>query len=108
MRKTLITSVSAMALLTGMSVAALADSNEATAKNDLWQGVSNEATKVEREYDTGGIASDAYGSLNNNFGSHTFANQIVNQNNINSGINSAQQGAVTFSAAVGTNLGGLN
>ncbi|GAB4352327.1 MAG: hypothetical protein Kow00114_00940 [Kiloniellaceae bacterium] len=73
------------------------DENTAVALADLDQIVTNTATVLGNN--TAGVGGGAVNALNNNFGSHTFQNQVMNQNNINSGINSAQQGANTVSVS---------
>ena len=77
------------------------DINTAVSMSTLSQTVTNTATV--NGPNNAGVGGDPYYALNNNFGSDTFKNQVMNQNNINSGINSAQQGANTVAVAYSGN-----
>ncbi len=74
------------------------DLNGAVSLASLSQTVTNSASAMGTN--NGGVGGGAVGALNNNFGNYTFQNQVMNQNNINSGINSAQQGSNTVAMAV--------
>ncbi|WP_420347957.1 beta strand repeat-containing protein [Pelagibius sp.] len=103
MKKSLIAGASVFALVAGLSGTALAEdpfieidelntTNLAVSLNSKSQNVTNNATDNGADENNEGIAGGATDSLNNNFKDDTFEDQAVNQNNINSGINSAQQG----------------
>ena len=103
MKKSLIAGASVFALVAGLSGTALAQSadlNSAQATNVENQTVTNKATNADKNDSNDGIGGDPFESLNNNFGDDTFENQVLNQNNINSGINSAQQGGNAAAIAV--------
>ncbi|WP_299391722.1 hypothetical protein [Pelagibius sp.] len=102
MKKSLIAGASVFALVAGYGASALADDvNVAVSLGTLNQTVVNSATVTEENDEANqGIAGGAQDSLNNDFGSDTFEDQVLNQNNINSGINSGQQGGNAAAIAV--------
>ncbi|NIA67446.1 hypothetical protein HBA54_02465 [Pelagibius litoralis] len=110
MRKSLIAGASVFALVAGLSGTAFAQSadlNSASATNTMNQDVVNKASATDDENSNDGIGGDPSESFNNNFDQHTFQDQVLNQNNINSGINSAQQGGNAAAIAVdGDGAGG--
>jgi hypothetical protein len=110
MKKSLIAGASVFALVSGFGTSAWADDiNVAVGVNVLGQTVTNNATVLGFGDEGMGIAGGAQNSLNNNFGDETYENQVLNQNNINSGINSAQQGGNTAALAVDSDgVGGFN
>ena len=80
------------------------DLNGAISLAELDQTVTNTATVSGNNLGIGGAPTN---SFNNTFGTNTFQNQVMNQNNINSGINSAQQGANTVAISFsGSAFGG--
>jgi hypothetical protein len=102
MKKYLIAAASAAALMLGgmgQSWAFLdSQTNTAVAASVLVQAHTNNAA-----VNTMNALLQAQGNvLNNNFGNNTFQGQVLNQNNINSGVNSALQGASTV--AIGANV----
>jgi len=103
MKKSLIAGASVFALVGGLGTSAWADDiNVAVGLNVLGQTVTNNASVTGVGDEGMGIAGGAVDSLNNNFGDSTYENQVINQNNIDSGINSAQQGGNTAAVAVDT------
>jgi len=102
MKKSLIAGASVFALVAGLGSAAQADDeNIAVSLSTLNQTVVNSATVTEDDGESNqGVAGGAENSLNNNFGSDTYEEQVLNQNNIDSGINSAQQGGNAAAIAV--------
>jgi hypothetical protein len=103
MKKSLIAGASVFALVGGFGASAWADDiNVAVSLNALGQTVTNNASVTGFGDEGMGIAGGAVNSLNNNFGDSTYENQVLNQNNIDSGINSAQQGGNTAAIAVDT------
>ena len=78
------------------------DLNTAVALSDLDQAVTNTATVVGE--DNSGVGGSPDYAFNNNFGDNTFRHQVLNQNNINSGINSVQQGANTVAISFSGDL----
>ncbi|MEQ8355981.1 MAG: hypothetical protein RH942_10635 [Kiloniellaceae bacterium] len=93
--------------LSGTAFAQSADLNSSSATNTLNQTVTNSASNQDDENANDGIAGSPDNALNNNFGDTTFENGVMNQNNINSGINSAQQGGNAAAIAVdGDGVGG--
>ncbi|MEO3430376.1 hypothetical protein AAFN88_16080 [Pelagibius sp. CAU 1746] len=102
MKKSLIAAASAFALIIGgtsPSWAFLDDQeNTAVAVSVLGQTHTNNGN-----VNTMNALLQAQGNvLNNNFGNNTFRAQVLNQQNINSGVNSALQGA--NSVAIGANV----
>lgn len=101
MKKSLIAAASAAALMVGVTSPAWAflDDNTAVAVSVLGQTHTNNA-----DVNTfNAIIQDQDNNLNNNFGSSSFQGQVLSQNNNNSGVNSALQGATTSAIAVSTN-----
>ncbi len=101
MRKSLIAGASVFALVAGLGGTALAgDVNEAVSLNTLNSTVVNDGEVGPTNDDNDGIGGGAENSLNNDFGNQTFKDEVLNQNNINSGINSAQQGGNAAAIAI--------
>jgi hypothetical protein len=103
MKKSLIAAASAFAVMLGgtsPSWAFLDDQNStAVAATVLVQVKANTGTINTMN----ALAQLQANVLNNNIGANSFQNQVLNQNNINTGINAALQGSTTAAFAVNVN-----